>query len=132
MDNCPIKPPKLVKAQSRVESCNGCGRWIERYPSFMGDRDDYWQCEKCGCTSVKIRDGRPYGPKSHHWDNVVKRFEEMYLDIPHWDWDTVETVPSMKELDWEVIEKWFRSYNIYRTFWQPFTGIVIEVSGAES
>lgn len=47
-------------------------------------------------------------------------FEDNYLDIPHWDWDTIVTEPAMQNLDWEAIEEWFRSQNIYRVFLSPF------------
>ena len=118
--SCPVPAPKLLKAQSTVETCASCGAWVERYPSFLGESDNSWQCEKCGCSSVKVREGRPYGPKSSQWVEVVKMFEDAYLDIPHWDWDTIQTEPPMQSLDWEAIERWFRSQNIYRVFISPF------------
>ena len=40
----------------------------------------------------------------------------MWTDIPEWDWDTVETDPPMKEIDWSAIEAWYRSQGIYRVF----------------
>ena len=115
-DDCPVKAPRLLKAKSLVETCASCGAWVERYPSFLGEPDGYWQCEKCGCTSVRIRDGKPFGPKSRRWHDLVEMFEDLYLNIPEWDWDTVETDPPMKSLDWEAVEEWFRSQNIYRYF----------------
>lgn len=115
-DVCPIKPPKLLKADSIVETCAQCGTWVDRWPAFLGDPDYYWSCEKCGNTSVMLRPGRPYGPKSSKWPDVVKMFEDLYLDIPHWDWNTVKTEPSMASLDWAAVEAWFRSQGIYRMF----------------
>lgn len=116
LKSCPVVAPKLLKADSLVETCASCGAWVERYPAFLGEPDGYWECEKCGCTSVNIRDGRPYAPKSQKWEQVLKWFNEMYLDIPYWDWDTVVTEPPMRELDWAAVETWFRSQNIHRVF----------------
>lgn len=115
-DNCPVQAPKLLKAKSTVETCSSCGAWVERYPSFLGESDSFWECEKCGCTSVNIRDGRPYSQKNQRWGEIVKLFEETYLQIPYWDWDTVETDPPMNTLDWAAVEAWYRSQNIYRVF----------------
>jgi hypothetical protein len=35
-------------------------------------------CERCGCTSVIMREGRPYGPKSGLWDWIVAEFREVF------------------------------------------------------
>jgi ribosomal protein S27AE len=113
---CPVKTPKLLSAESTVETCASCGKWVQRYPSFMGDDDGYWQCEKCGCTSIRSRAGRPYGPKSRRWEWVVEQFNELFLDIAPWDRDTVQSTPPLKELDWESVETWFNANNIYRGF----------------
>lgn len=115
-NDCPVKAPKLLKAKSTVETCASCGAWVERYPSFLGENDGYWQCDKCGSTAVKIRDGRPYSIKSRNWSQIVKWFNEGFTNIPEWDWNTIETEPPMKELDWNAIEGWYRSQNIYRMF----------------
>lgn len=115
-EECPIKAPKLLKAQSTVETCASCGAWVDRYPSFMGESDNFWQCDKCGCTSVKLRDGRPYGAKSRQWAEVVQMFEESYLNIHPGDYSTVETDPPMASLDWQAVEKWYQSQGIYRIF----------------
>lgn len=115
-DNCPVQAPKLLKAKSTVETCASCGAWVDRYPSFYGESDGYWECDKCGCTSVKLRDGRPFSKKSRKWDEVVQVFEECYLDIPQWDWNTIVTEPPMITLDWGAVEEWYRSQNIYRIF----------------
>jgi hypothetical protein len=115
-DDCPVKAPKLIKAYSLVETCAYCGAWVERYPAFLGENDNPWHCEKCYNTSVNIRDGRPYAPKSARWSEVVKRFEELFLDIPYWDWETVVTEPPMKDLDWNAAEEYFNSKGIYRVF----------------
>lgn len=115
-ESCPVAAPKLLKAESTVETCAGCGAWVERYPAFMGEADGFWQCEKCGSTAVNIRKGRIYGPESKAWAWISQQFEELYLDIPHWDWDTIVTEPPMQVLDWAAIEAWFRSKHIYRAF----------------
>lgn len=114
---CPVSAPKLIKAKSLVETCASCGAWAERYPEFFGEADNYcWQCEKCSNTSVKIREGRSYGAKSREWENIVKQFNELFLDITPDYWDSVETEPPMKDLDWQAIEAWYRSQGIYRIF----------------
>jgi len=115
LDDCPVKPPKLVSAKSTKVICASCGAWSYRYPTFMGG-DEIWDCDKCGNTSCYEREGRPYSEKSRHWGWIVERFNELYLDIPYWDWDTVVTEPAMNTLDWEKIEDWFRSHNIHRIF----------------
>lgn len=120
---CPVKTPKLISAESTVETCYSCGKWIQRYPSFMGDDDDFFQCEKCGSTATRSRKGRPYGPKSKHWEFVQKQFNELFLDISPFDRDTVKSDPPLGSLDWEAVEQWFRSNNIYRIF----IGVQVEV-----
>ncbi len=116
MSECPVQAPKLITAKSTVVTCGSCGAWAGRYPSFFGEDDGYWQCDKCGNTSIRERDGRPYSSKSRIWGNIAKSFADMWTDIPEWDWDTVETDPPMKELDWSAIEAWYRSRGIYRVF----------------
>lgn len=124
--NCPVPAPKLLKAESTVETCASCGAWVQRYPTFMGDDDSFWQCDKCGSTSVKLRKGRDYGPKSKHWAWVNKQFQELYLDIFPGDRDTVVTEPPMSALDWQAVEAWFRSHNIYRSFIAVTAEVVTE------
>jgi hypothetical protein len=48
---------------------------------FNADMGKGYQCE-CGCTSIEVFEGRPYGPRSVHWPELVKEFEESY---PVWD-----------------------------------------------
>ena len=116
MDGCPVEVPKLISVQSTVIACSHCGAWVVRYPSFMGEFDDFFQCEKCGCSAIKIRDGRPYSHRSRRWDWVVGSFKESFTDIPYWDWNTVVCDPPLKELDWDAIEQWYQEHNIYRIF----------------
>jgi hypothetical protein len=121
-DDCPVKPPTLLRADSIVETC-GCGKWIQRYPAFMGDDDSFWQCEKCGRTWINRRPGRPYGPKSKEWAWVQEQFNKLYLDISPFDRDTVLCDPPLESLDWQAVEEWFQSHNIYRVF----IGVSVEV-----
>lgn len=109
---CPVPMPKLLKANSLVETCASCGTWVERYPVFL-DGDYFWQCDKCGNTSTKVREGRPFAPKSRDWKIIVERFEELWTMIPQWDWDSIVTEPPMKSLDWNAIREWYESQNIY-------------------
>lgn len=126
MDGRPVPAPKLIKAYSIVETCWRCGAWAGRYPRFWGDDDGFWQCERCGCTSTRLREGRPYSRKSRQWGQLEKQFNELYTDIPHWYFDTVITDPPMAALDWEAIEAWFRSNNIYRMFIEAPTIEVVQ------
>ena len=116
MSECPVPTPKLISAKSTVITCGHCGAWVERYPAFMGEFEDFWQCEKCGYSWIRIREGRPFSRKSRKWDWIVKEFNDLWTDIPHWDWDTVITDPPMASVDWAAIETWYRSMNIYRMF----------------
>lgn len=79
------KAPKLKLVQSTVWTCAGCGRWMERQPDYYdGDfgKGDY--CEKCGCTSIEGRDGRPFGPKSKRWEHILREWEDEWEDILRW------------------------------------------------
>lgn len=116
MDGCPVQAPKLISAKSTVVRCACCGAWAYRYPTFMGD-DDYFECEKCaGCTSVQMSEGRPYGKKSKEWEWIERMFNELFTDISPYERDTVVTEPPLESLDWEAVEAWYRSKNIYRVF----------------
>lgn len=130
MDDCPVKAPKLLSVKSTKVLCACCGAWAYRYPTFIGD-DDFFQCEKCGCTSIRNLEGRPYSNKSRQWEWIVSQFNEFFTDIAYWDWDTVVTDPPMKELDWQAIEAWYRSKNIYRMFIEP-PQVEIEQTGQNS
>lgn len=117
-DERPVKAPKLLSCQSLVETCASCGTWVERYPEFL-QGDYFWQCDKCGNTSVRIRQGRPYGKKSREWANIVERFEEMFDSIPYWDWETVVTEPPMKTLDWKGLNEWYHSRGMWGAVTYP-------------
>ncbi len=125
MDECPVQMPKLISAKSTVVTCASCGAWSYRTPTFMGT-DEMWDCDKCGNTSCYEREGRPYSNRSRQWDRILEWFRDTWTDIPHWDWDTVVTEPPMKDLDWQAIEAWYRSHNIYRVFLSPPQIDVIE------
>lgn len=89
--------PELLVAYSTVWTCSSCGAWAGRFPKFLDD-DGFWQCDKCGCTSVNIKEGRPYGPKSKDWDWIKKKFDECYGYMHPADFVTVRTSPSMKSM----------------------------------
>lgn len=114
----PVKAPKLLKANSLVETCASCGTWVERYPEFMGE-SEFWQCDKCGNTSVKVRQGRPYSKKSRNWGWINAQFIELFDSIAYWDWDTIVTDPPMKELDWKALDEWYQSRNMYGAVCYP-------------
>ena len=63
---------------SNVWRCSGCKAWRGRVPfwdDFLGYGE---QCEKCGCTSVTGRPGRPFGPKSKTWAMDVEALNEIW------------------------------------------------------
>jgi len=83
--------PKLLRARSTVITCAACGAWYTRIPAFMGDALDKGdQCERCGATSFRYREGRPLGPKSQHWNAVLADWS--------WVYQTLVETPEFKEL----------------------------------
>lgn len=92
---------KLLWAASTVFTCAQCHCWVIRSPKFMGDSDiEGFQCEQCGATSVSLRDGRPFGPKSSLWVDVVALWEQYQdfaiemIDAFDW-WEIVTTYPPL-------------------------------------
>ncbi len=73
--------PRLLRCDSLVVTCASCGAWLDRYAAFEGD-EWHWDCPKCGSSNVKIRDGRPFGPKSRKWPDIVKSFDELVQYLP--------------------------------------------------
>ena len=112
----PFPTPQLIKAYARKEECARCHAWVERYPSFMGDRDDFWECDRCGCTSMYIKDARPYGPLSAKWPQILDWWDEMWRDLPPWDFDTVECDPPLSSIDWPKVAEWFLANGITHMF----------------
>jgi hypothetical protein len=93
---------KLLRASSTVATCTSCKTWVDRWPDFMGEPfDKGYQCEKCGCTSVALRPGRPFGPKHKDWESIVYWWneyshqieEEILLGI--FDETSVRTLPEI-------------------------------------
>jgi hypothetical protein len=63
--------------------------------------DKGYECEKCGCTSVNLRPGRPFGPKSAQWKDVLLAWNEYYDFIlgiirDFGCWDIVKTEPPLE------------------------------------
>jgi len=75
--------PSLCLVKSHRIRCAGCKTWVIRLPqwdgAFLGDKG--WQCGKCLCTSIIIEEGRPFGPRCRHWQQLLEEFEELY---PFW------------------------------------------------
>lgn len=91
--------PQLLLAKSYVFTCTSCHSWQGRIPQFWGqDLGKGYQCEKCGCTSVNIREGRPYGSKSKAWEWVKPEFEKLWRFVIPYDMDTVITKPTLEEM----------------------------------
>jgi len=97
-------PPKLLLAESTVWTCTSCGAWAGRFPDFMGD-DGFWQCGKCGNTSVNQREGRPYGPKCKDWDWIEREFNDMISVLGVKFIEDVKTDPPME--DDECDDEWY-------------------------
>lgn len=110
---CPVAAPKLLKAKSTVVLCSNCKAWITRYPTFLG-YDDMDHCERCGCTSVIMREGRPYGPKSGLWDWIVAEFREVFSHLDTWEFESVICDPPIESLDWKAIDDWFNENDFHR------------------
>lgn len=77
------KIPDPIAIKSTVWTCNHCKAWICRVPQWCGD-DGIGECDKCGCTSIVGRDGRPFGPMSQWWEIYVKHFRE-FVDLGMFD-----------------------------------------------
>lgn len=82
------KVPGLIRVSSEVFYCAGCGVWVIRVPEFTSFADD-WQCERCGCTSLRTEPGRAYGPKSSRWPLILSDFEHY--------WKLSEGKPQMRD-----------------------------------
>lgn len=87
---------KLLKAESIVITCNCCGHWLNRGPAFLG-YEGQWDCEKCGCTSIRIRPGRPFGPQSREWDWIEKEFNQLWKYFDSEEMKTVTTDPPLRK-----------------------------------
>lgn len=88
--------PKLVSAESNVMTCASCGTWYERYPAFMDGDSKGDQCDRCGCTSFKVREGRPYGPKSKDWKWILEAFEKTWKYFDPEEAELVITDPPLQ------------------------------------
>lgn len=62
---------RIVAVRSKVITCFSCKAWLGRVPTYCGDGDKGDYCHRCGCTSVNIRDGRPFGPRSRDWSLAI-------------------------------------------------------------
>lgn len=90
---------KIIWASSTVFRCTSCKTWIIRYPDFLGDPfDKGWECEKCGCTSVRLSKGRPFGIKSKEMELFQDEWSENEDSFIRWVsdaelQDTIKTIP---------------------------------------
>lgn len=86
---------KLLKAESTVFICNCCKRWLGRAPTFLAldGTEGEFECD-CNCTSIIMRPGRPYGPKSREWKQVEEEFQELWELLP--DDEDVTTDPPFR------------------------------------
>lgn len=87
---------KLLKAESIVITCNCCGHWLNRGPAFLGYEGE-WNCERCNCTSIRIRPGRPFGPQSREWEWINKVFNEMCKYFDSEEMTMVTTDPPFRK-----------------------------------
>ena len=67
--------PKLRKVFSTRIRCSSCHAWYVRIPKWA-DLDKGDQCSKCGSTSFRHEDGRPFGPRSRYWKRLEHTFRE--------------------------------------------------------
>lgn len=68
---------RVIAIKSQVVTCYSCGAWLGRAPLFYGEGDKGDYCHKCNSTAVRVRDGRPYGPKSRDWARFSAEAEEL-------------------------------------------------------
>lgn len=89
---------RVILIKAHVITCYRCGAWLGRTPLIYGDGDKGDFCWKCGCTSVRVREGRPYGPRSRHWDWLSKEAEKL---IDTFKDDDYMLTQLREELVWE-------------------------------
>lgn len=70
--------PQLLSVKSEVLICASCHAWYSRFPIFLDGDSKGDQCDKCGCTSFIVREGRSYGPKSKQWKWIEKEFAKCW------------------------------------------------------
>lgn len=85
-----VSQPKLLLVKSTVWTCAQCGYWMQRQPEYWhGEFGKGDQCPKCGCTSVQGRPGRPFGPRSAFWSQLLDDWDVCWEDILKYDSDSV-------------------------------------------
>lgn len=94
-ENEQMDKPELILVKSVVYTCTSCKKWVERMPAFASDLGKGYHCE-CGCTSVYVREGRPFGRKSRHWEWIKRIFDDCweYVYPP----DSVVTQPPLQDI----------------------------------
>jgi hypothetical protein len=84
------KKPTLLLVKSTVWTCSRCGYWMQRQPAYWrGEFGKGEQCPKCGCTSVKGRPGRSFGPRSKMWEMLCDEWDNYWEEILKFDPQTV-------------------------------------------
>ena len=71
---------KIRAIRSQVWICAACHMWLGRMPVYAGEGDKGDCCERCGNTSMIIRDGRPFGPRSSQWEWLIEEVRE-FLEL---------------------------------------------------
>lgn len=70
------RAPQLLLVKTFVLHCYVCKRWVGRVPQWdNGELGKGWQCE-CGNTSTTIKEGRSWGPRYSHWQELVNEFND--------------------------------------------------------
>lgn len=81
--------------KSTVITCNACGHWLGRVPLYESEGDKGDCCDRCGCTSVRLRNGRPFGPRYRYWPALIERLADGFK---WWTWpEQVAMFPEMGE-----------------------------------
>jgi len=98
--SCSMKVTDILRDHYNVKSlrsvvyrCASCHTWVWRTPYILSELGE-WRCEKCGCSSVILNEGRKYGPKSKEWENFLRIVWEYPI---FQDWVYVEFDPPMSD-----------------------------------
>ena len=85
-----------------VIACAQCGYWWCRIPKYECQSGIGESCDRCGNSSIKVRDGRPFGPKSGwRWELAMNDWNKfLRRDCEEQVWRRDEVITWFKMPDW--------------------------------